>query len=95
MAKSAVERRCITVKLACEAFRISQDCYRYVAKDCSQNDLIAQWLVALTDNSRDWGFGWNHKRSYRIYRELELNYGSNCASASCARSLRCWPCQMR
>jgi putative transposase len=35
MAKSAVEQRSITVKLACEAFRISQDCYRYVAKDDS------------------------------------------------------------
>jgi len=86
MAKSAVEQRGITVKLACEAFRISQDCYRYVAKGDSQNDLIAQWLVALTDNNRNWGFGlcflylrnvkgfgWNHKRVYRIYRELELN----------------------
>jgi len=34
---------------------------------------IAHWLAALTDNNRDWGFGWNHKRVYRIYRELELN----------------------
>ena len=86
MAKSAVEQRGITVKLACEAFRISQDCYRYVAKGESQNELIAHWLVALTDNNRNWGFGlcflylrnvkgfvWNHKRVYRIYRELELN----------------------
>ena len=80
MAKSAVEQRSITVKLACEAFRISQDCYRYAAKGDSQNELIAQWLVALTDNNRNWGFGlcylylrnvkgfgWNHKRVYRIY----------------------------
>ena len=47
---------------------------------------IADWLVRLTDNQRNWGFGlcflylrnvkgfgWNHKRVYRIYRELELN----------------------
>jgi len=40
----------------------------------------------LTDNHRRWGFGlcylylrnvrdfkWNHKRVYRIYKELELN----------------------
>ena len=86
MAKSAVEQRGIAVKLACEAFRISQDCYRYVAKGDSRNDLIAQWLVALTYNSRNWGFRlcflylrnvkgfvWKHNRVYRIYRELELN----------------------
>lgn len=43
-------------------------------------------LIRLTDNNRSWGFGlsylylrnvkkypWNHKRIYRIYRELELN----------------------
>jgi putative transposase len=43
-------------------------------------------LIRLTDNNRNWGFGlcylylrnvknfgWNHKRIYRIYRELELN----------------------
>ena len=42
--------------------------------------------MRLTDNHRNWGFGlcylylrnvknfgWNHKRIYRIYRELELN----------------------
>lgn len=43
-------------------------------------------MLRLTDNHRNWGFGlcflylrnvkafdWNHKRVYRIYRELELN----------------------
>lgn len=42
--------------------------------------------MRLTDNHRSWGFGlcylylrnvkgyaWNHKRIYRIYRDLELN----------------------
>ena len=53
MAKSAVEQRGISINLACEAFRISQDCYRYVSKSDSQNDLVAQWSVALTDNNRN------------------------------------------
>ena len=43
-------------------------------------------MIRLTDNHRNWGFGlcylylrdvkgfkWNHKRVYRIYKELELN----------------------
>lgn len=74
------------MRLACEAFNVSQTCYRYVAKNKTENDEIADWLLRLTDNHRSWGFGlcflylrnvkgfgWNHKRVYRIYRELELN----------------------
>ena len=74
------------VKWACDAFRISETCYRYEAKLQTENDEIADWLIRLTDNNRNWGFGlcflylrniknfgWNHKRVYRIYRALELN----------------------
>jgi putative transposase len=72
--------------LASEAFRVSESCYRYQAKNNTENELIANWLIRLTDNNRSWGFGlcylylrnmknytWNHKRIYRIYKELELN----------------------
>lgn len=47
---------------------------------------IADWLIRLTHNQKNWGFGlcylflrkvkgyhWNHKRVYQIYKELELN----------------------
>ncbi len=61
-------------------------CYRYEAKKNAENDQIADWLLRLTDNHRNWGFGlcylylrnvkgfkWNHKRIYRIYKALKLN----------------------
>ena len=85
MAQYAVQQRGVSVRLACEAFKVSQTCYRYVAKTGAENEEIANWLLRLTDNHRNWGFGlcflylrnvkgfgWNHKRVYRIYRELEL-----------------------
>ncbi|MGX9730137.1 IS3 family transposase [Janthinobacterium aestuarii] len=86
MAQWAVAQRSATIGLACQAFGISQTCYRYRAKLDAENALVADWLVRLTNNQRNWGFGlcflylrnvkrfkWNHKRVYRIYRELELN----------------------
>ena len=78
--------RLVTIRVACQAFGISQTCYRYCAKLSLENVRIADWLVCLTTNQRNWGFGlcflylrnvkgftWNHKRVYRIYRALELN----------------------
>lgn len=86
MARSAVAQRGIPIRLACDLFTVSQTCYRYVAKRNAENEVIADWLIRLTDHQRSWGFGlcylflrnvkrfpWNHKRVYRIYRELELN----------------------
>jgi len=57
MAQRAVTERLATVKLACQAFGISQTCYRYKAKLDAENDVIADWLVRLTNNQRNWGFG--------------------------------------
>ena len=86
MAKAAVTNKSISVRLACAIFVVSETCYRYQAKLSGENSLIADWLVRLTHNQRNWGFGlcylylrnvkgyqWNHKRVCRIYRELELN----------------------
>ena len=76
----------MSVRLACQIFTVSETCYRYEAKKNAENERIADWLLRLTDNHRNWGFGlcylylrnvkgfkWNHKRIYRIYKELELN----------------------
>ena len=86
MAEWAVRYRSASIALACRAFSISEICYRYEPKLSDENELIADWLVALTNAKKTWGFGlcflhlrnvkgfkWNHKRVYRIYRELELN----------------------
>ena len=86
MAKGAVKCRGISIRLACEALFISQNCYRYEPKLSDENAEIADWLIRLTHNQKNWGFGlcflflrnvkgfrWNHKRVYQIYRELELN----------------------
>lgn len=86
MAQRAVKQHGVSVRLACQAFIISETCYRYQPKLSEKNAEIADWLIRLTHNQRNWGFGlcflylrnvkgfqWNHKRVYRIYRELELN----------------------
>jgi putative transposase len=86
MARKIVKQRGLSIRLGCEIFGISQSCYHYQAKLTDENALIADWLIRLTHNQRNWGFGlcflflrnvkgygWNHKRVYRIYRALELN----------------------
>ena len=86
MAQKAVQQYGLSIRLACLIFSVSQTCYRYKAKMDVENETIANWLLRLTDNHRNWGFGlcylylrnvkgfkWNHKRIYRIYKALELN----------------------
>lgn len=54
---------------------VSQTSYRYSAKRNTENKEVARWLMCLTDNHRNWGFGlcylylrnvrgygWNNKR---------------------------------
>ena len=86
MAEWAVRYRSASITPACRAFSISETCYRYQPKLSDENELIAGWLIALTNAKRTWGvgflcflhlrnvkgFGWNHKRVYCTYRELEL-----------------------
>jgi len=82
----AVEEKGLSIRLAWEAFGLSESGYRYQPKLNAENARIAEWLLRLTENQWNWGVGlcfldlrnvkgclWNHKRVYRIYRELELN----------------------
>jgi putative transposase len=76
--RRAGQDRGVSIRMAREAFPISQTCYRYVAKTDAENGQIADWLLRLTDHHRNWGFGLlsvpaqcrgfacNHKRVYRI-----------------------------
>lgn len=86
MALTAKEHFSASIRLVCRVFSISETCYRYDAVLSSENSFIADWLLRLTSANKRWGFGlcflylrnvqgygWNHKRVYRIYRELELN----------------------
>ena len=86
MAKTAVARHGISVRLACQCMSVSESCYYYEPRLSSENEEIADWLLRLATVHKRWGFGlcflylrnvkgygWNHKRVYRIYRELELN----------------------
>ena len=86
MAQRANAQYGVSIRIVCRAFTISETCYRYQAKLNDENAIIADWLLRLTTTHKRWGFGlcywylrntqgygWNHKRIYRIYRELELN----------------------
>lgn len=86
MAKKVVQEKGISIRFACECMGISPSSYHYTPKLSSENAAVADWLIRLSETYRRWGFGlcflylrnvkgfkWNHKRVYRIYRELELN----------------------
>ena len=57
MAQKAVDEKRVSIRLACWMFSIRETCYRYQPKLSSGNAEIADWLVRLTDNQRNWGFG--------------------------------------
>ncbi|KKY05500.1 transposase [Xanthomonas phaseoli pv. phaseoli] len=86
MAQSAVTSGRTNIRHACPPFPVSASFFRYQAKASAHTPRTADWLVLMPTAHRDWGFGlcylylrnvkgfgWNHKRVYRIYRELELN----------------------
>ena len=86
VARQAAQQRAVSIRLACSAVGISETGYRYQSRLSRENAEIADGLIRLTYTHRNWGFGlcflypgnvkgygWNHKRVCRIYRELELN----------------------
>jgi len=86
IAQNYVTAQDLSIRQACNFLIISESGYRYAPKNNAENQRIADWLLRLTTTHKRWGFGlcfaylrnvkgfvWNHKRVYRIYRELELN----------------------
>lgn len=86
MAQEAVRSRNVSVRFACQLFIVSESCYLYQPQRNEENDVIADWLLRITDSQRNWEFGlcflylrnvkgfrFNHKRVYRIYCGLSLN----------------------
>lgn len=89
MAHKAVTERGASIRLACAAFEISETCYRYQPKLSAENAQIADWLIRLTTNQRNWGFGlcylylrnvkgfgWNRKRVLITARLPQANLAS-------------------
>jgi putative transposase len=86
MACHYIEERSISIRKACHIFNISVTCYYHKSVASDENKQIADLLIELTEQNKNWGFGlcfltlrnvmglpYNHKRVYRIYCELELN----------------------
>lgn len=85
LAKCAVSDKEISIRLACEIFRISETCYRYERRLNAENAKIEEKLLALTREHPRWGvrkchqrfrlegFRWGFQRVRRIYRAVELN----------------------
>lgn len=46
IAQRAVKDKGIGIRLACDAFNISQTCYRHEAKLSTHNSEIADWLIS-------------------------------------------------
>jgi putative transposase len=74
-----------SVKRGCKLFDLSRSHYHYVPKKGHSDDEIKELLLGLAakhkrygfkkmfSKLRQAGFGFNHKRVYRIYCELRLN----------------------
>ncbi|MFZ4260399.1 IS3 family transposase [Sphingobacterium sp. HJSM2_6] len=75
----------MSLRLACLLFSLSTSVFYYQLKRKNDDEVIEQ-LSKLADLNRTWGFWmmynrlrklqylWNHKRVYRIYTNMRLNF---------------------
>lgn len=77
----------LTVSRSCEAVGLSRSAwYRPPADKLERDKDVIEALQAVVEKHRRWGFwkcfnrlrldgkAWNHKRVYRVYKDLELNH---------------------
>jgi len=74
----------VSERRVCRVLNVSRCAYRYQAKKTNDHQ-IEQELRQLAEHKRSWGYGkmidylkhqgygWNHKRIYRVYCDLGLN----------------------
>ena len=84
MVQYAIKQHGLSERRACRLFEISRSLYRYNPQD-KNDEPIETKLKELAEQYPRWGFqkmkdwlrnkdyGWNHKRIYRIYCQLNLN----------------------
>jgi len=75
----------MSVHQACDLFGLSETVYYYKAKTKSDDVVIEDELRSLAEVHTNWGFWmmfyhlrlnqhtWNHKRVYRVYKNIKLN----------------------
>jgi hypothetical protein len=79
MVHHAAQDRGVSIRRACEARKVSQTCYRYVAKAEAENEEVADWLLRFTDNHRNWGFGLCMAHARRKFHDLHASHQSQIA----------------
>jgi putative transposase len=47
----------VYISFVCDAFGISESCYRFYQKLDAEIEEVVNWLIKLTDNHRRWGLG--------------------------------------
>ncbi len=84
VARWAVAEHPVSKRRACNLLSISLGCFWYESRR-KGDDEVVEVLTRLAESRPRWGFGlmfdwirmheyvWNHKRVYRVYKELALN----------------------
>ncbi len=50
-----IRSRNVSIRFAYQLFAVSESCYRYQPKLNEENQVIADWLLRITDSQRNWG----------------------------------------